>query len=623
MSSSARDYGFIPFTEDETASSLPEIFERRTQNFADRIAIYTSDGSTTYRSLKTAADRIARAVWEQLGDGNEPVVILLSDIREAIAAIFGILKAGKIYLPLDVTLPHSRLRYFLENSRARLLLADTRTLNLAELLLRDRTSQKIVDVDHLENEDPPAKLPVTLTPDRLAALLYTSGSTAQPKGVVHNHRNLLHLAMLYTNSQRITKEDRIALFRTLTVIGGTTHTVGALLNGASLFPHDLKQHGIFNLLDWLRAHRITLCSLGPKLIRTLDGIVGNLDPLPALRRIALSGEPVYKTDVEICRRLFSSACVLVNSLGATEAPFAVQYRIDQQTKISGDLVPVGYPMAHVRVSLRDDQGEAVNDGVPGEIVLHSRYLAMGYWNDPQLTEARFLPSHDSPEERLYLTGDVGRLLPDGTLLHLGRKDDIVKIRGYRVSPMEIEAALMEHPRVKEVAVIASGEENADKFLTAYIVPSDGDRPGTSELMIFLQNRLPDFMVPAQFVFMTEFPQINNKIDRQALPRIARAERDPDQSYAAPRSDLEAAICEIWEEVLEVAPIGINEPFVYLGGDSLKATKIIARLQQRFGLSVAIGALFDAGTIAGLAQFIIQTSPAHGIDSTSQGRIQDD
>jgi amino acid adenylation domain-containing protein len=623
MSSSAEDHDFVPFTEDETASSIPEIFERRTQHFADRIAIYTSDGSTTYRSLKTAADRIASTVWEQLGEGNDPVAILLSDIREAIAAIFGILKAGKIYLPLDVTLPHSRLRYFLENSRARLLLADTRTVNLAGELLRDRTSQKIVDIDHLENDDPAAKLPVTITPDRLAALLYTSGSTAQPKGVVHNHRNLLHLAMLYTNSQRVTKEDRIALFRTLTVIGGTTHTVAALLNGASLFPHDLKQHGIFNLLDWLRGNRITVCGLGPKLIRTLDRIVTELDPPPALRGIFLSGEPLYKTDVEICRKLFSSACVLVNSLGATEAPFAVQYRINQQTRIAGDLVPVGYPVAHVKVSLRDDRGDAVKDGVSGEIVLHSRYLAVGYWNDPQLTQARFLPSHDSPEERLYLTGDVGRFLPDGTLLHLGRKDDIVKIRGYRVSPMEIEAALMEHPRVKEVAVIACGEENSDKFLAAYIVPRDSGRPGIAELTIFLQNRLPDFMVPAQFVFMTEFPEINNKIDRQALPRIARAERNPDQSYAAPRSDFEAAICEIWEQVLEVAPIGINEPFAYLGGDSLKATRIIARLQQRFGLNIAIRALFETPTIAGLAQFIVHTSPAHGIDSTSHGRIQDD
>jgi acyl-coenzyme A synthetase/AMP-(fatty) acid ligase/acyl carrier protein len=341
-----------------------------------------------------------------------------------------------------------------------------------------------------------------------------------------------------------------------------------------------------------------------------------------MRAISISGEPVYKTDIELCRKHFSSACVLVNSLGATEAPFAVQYRMDLQTKIPGDLVPVGYPVAHVRVSLRDARGEAVRDGEPGQIVLHSRYLAVGYWDDPQLTEAKFLPSHDSPEERLYLTGDLGRFLPDGTLLHLGRLDDLVKIRGYRVSPVEIEAALMEHPQVKEVAVLACGEENPDKFLAAYIVPRERDNLGTPELRNFLRNRLPDFMVPTRFVFMTKFPQINNKIDRQALPRITGDKRNPDQSYAAPRSDFEAAICKIWEEVLQVAPIGINEPFVDLGGDSLKATSIVTRLQQRFGLNVAIRDLLEAGTIAGLARFILSASPALGIESMSEGRRDD-
>ena len=602
MVSSSEEYDFVPFTEEETESSIPEIFERRTRNFPDRIAIQTADGSITYRSLNAAAHRIARAVWEKLGDGNEPVAIWLSDIREALAAIFGILKAGKIYLPLDVTLPHARTRSFLEDSRARLILADTRTLSSAEALLEDRPAQ-ILNTDHLADADGPADLPVKISPDRLAALVYTSGSTARPKGVVHNHRALLHVAMRCTNARRVTPDDRVALFRTLTVIGGTTLSMASLLNGACLFPLDLKRHGILNLLDWLRSHRITLCGLLPKLIRTLGEINADLEPLPTLRLVYLAGEPVFKTDVEICRKLFSRRCVLVNSLGATEAPMAVQYEIDQQTKIAGDLVPVGTPMAVRKVSLRDDRGEAVHDGSPGEIVLHSRYLAAAYWNDPQSTTAKFLPSPDSSEERLYLTGDLGRFLPDGTLLHLGRKDDIVKIRGYRVSPMEIEAALMDHPGVKEVAVIACGEEKADQFLAAYIVPKDGARRELRDFIPFLQNRLPDFMIPARFVFMNELPQVNSKVDRKALPRIARAERKLEQSYAAPRDDLEAVLCRIWEEVLEVAPIGVDEPFAYLGGDSLKAARIIARLQQKFDLNVPVRAFFEAGTIEGLAQFI--------------------
>ena len=388
------------------------------------------------------------------------------------------------------------------------------------------------------------------------------------------------------------------------MIGGSTHALGSLLNGAALFPLNLKQHGILNLLDWLRTNQISMCSFGPTLIRTIAGNATDTEPLPALREVTLSGEPVYKTDIDICRRLFSPACVLVNSLGATEAPFAAYFRIDPDTKIQGDLVPVGHPPSDLTITLRDEHGDAVTDGTPGEIVVQSRYVALGYWNNPDLTQAKFSPSPDSAEERLYFTGDLGRLLPDGALVHLGRKDDIVKIRGYRVGLVEIEAALMQHPGVKQVAVTSFAETEGGNYLAAYVVPSDESRPTVSELTTFLQSRLPDFMVPAQFVFMTEFPQINNKIDRQALPRIARGHRDADRSYDAPRNGIEAAICEIWEEVLEIAPIGVNEQFLSLGGDSLKATQIISRLQQRFGWKIGIATFFTAATIAGLGEIIL-------------------
>ena len=597
------DESYQPFTQSEVATSIPEVFERRTQGLGQRIAIQTQERSYTYTSLKTAANRIAHALLEQLGDGSDPIAILLNDTSEAVAAILGILKAGKIYLPLDVSLALPRLRYLIEDSRARLLLTDTRTLTLARELIAN-TALPILNLDRLPTGALPGEFPTTNTPDRLAALLYTSGSTAQPKGVMHSHRTLLHLTMRYTNLHRVTQHDRIALLRTLTVIGGSTHSLGTLLNGAALFPLNLKQHGILNLLDWLRTNQISMCSFGPTLIRIIAGNATDTEPLPALREVTLSGEPVYKTDIDICKRLFSPACVLVNSLGATEAPFAAYFRIDPDTKIQGDLVPVGHPPSDLTIVLRDEHGDAVTDGTPGEIVVQSRYIALGYWNNPHLTHAKFSPSPDSAEERLYRTGDLGRLMPDGTLVHLGRKDDIVKIRGYRVGLVEIEAALMQHPGVKQVAVTSFAETDGDNYLAAYVVPGDERRPTVHELTAFLQSRLPDFMVPAQFVFMTALPQINNKIDRQALPRIARGHRDAGQAYDAPRNGIEAALCEVWEEVLEIAPIGVNEQFLLLGGDSLKATQIVSRLQQRFGWKIGLADFFKVATIAGLGEVIL-------------------
>jgi amino acid adenylation domain-containing protein len=602
------DMDFVPLTKDDVERSIPEVFGYRMKPFADRIAIESSGKSYTYEALNTAANRIAHAILKQLDRGNDPVAILMDDTGDAIVAILGALKAGKIYLPLDLTLPISRLQYLIQDSRARLIVAETKTLAIAqELLLGKNIPVLNMDIQHeeLDSADDPN---LAIAPDSLASLLYTSGSTAQPKGVVQNHRNLLHMTLRYTNDSRITHRDRIALLRTLTVSGGTLHSLGALLNGASLLPFNLKRDGIVDLARWLRAHEVTVCSFGPSLLRSIAGIMADTESLSTLRRVTLSGEPLYRADVELCRRLFSPHCALINSLGATEAPSAVQYWINDKTEMTGNLVPVGYPTADIKVTLRGENGQVVRNEEAGEIALQSCYLAVGYWGNPELTRVKFLPAPDNQDERIYLTGDLGRFSADGKLVHLGRKDDLVKIRGYRIGLVEIEAALLEHPSVKEVAVVAWDGTDGEKYLATYIVPHDAVAPTAPELTTFLQARLPDFMIPAQFVFMTEFPHINSKIDRKALPRIARSSRDTNQPYAPPRNAFERALAEVWERVLEISPIGIDDPFLNLGGDSLKATRIIASLRQSLNCDVSIPSFFGAKTIAGLAELLFD--PEH-------------
>ena len=601
----AFDVDFLPLTKDDVERSIAEVFEHRTRPFADRIAIESSGKSYTFQALNTGANRIAHAILKQLDLGNDPVAILLDDTSDAIVAILGALKAGKIYLPLDLTLPLARLQYLIKDSQSRLIVAETKTLATAqELLLGNNIPVLNIDIQREEVDctDNP-NLPIA--PDSLASLLYTSGSTAQPKGVVQNHRSLLHMALRYTNGYGITHRDRIALLRTLTVSGGTLHSLGALLNGASLHPFNLKRDGIVDLARWLRVHQVTVCSFGPKLIRSIAEIVPDTETLSTLRRVTLSGEPLYKADIELCRRLFSPHCLLINSLGATEAPMAVQYWINDKAEVEGNLVPVGYPTADIKVSLFGENGHVIENEEAGEIALQSRYLAVGYWGNSELTQAKFFPTPDTHDERIYLTGDLGRFSRDGTLVHLGRKDDLVKIRGYRIGLVEIEAALLEHPCVREVAVVAWDEPNGDKYLATYIVPRENSASTAPELTTFLRTRLPDFMIPAQFVFMTEFPQINNKIDRKGLPRIARTSRDADQSYAPPRNAFERNLAEIWERILEISPIGINDPFLSLGGDSLKATRIIASLRQSWDRDVSIASFFDAKTIAGLARLLLE------------------
>lgn len=258
---------FVEFPIEDVDSSIPERFEKIVEMYPERLAVKTDDRASTYDQLNRAANRLTHAIWERCDDDNDPVAILLTNTSDTIAAILGVLKAGKIYLPLDLTLPSSRLRYLIEDSRTRLLITDMQSAATVQELSVGKTIPTLI-IDNFLDGSQAAKNPkLAIVPDRLAALLYTSGSTGTPKGVVHNHRTLLHLVMRYSKGCRVSITDRIALLRTLTVIGGTSHTLGALLNGAfreiGQFPFDLKRKGILNLISWLRAHEVTMCSFGP------------------------------------------------------------------------------------------------------------------------------------------------------------------------------------------------------------------------------------------------------------------------------------------------------------------------------------------------------------------------
>lgn len=596
---------FVEFPIEAVASSIPARFEKIVEMYPDRLAVKTADRGSTYDQLNRAANRVTDAIWEQCDAGNDPVAILLRNTGDTIAAILGVLKAGKIYLPLDPTLPSSRLGYLIDDAQARLLITDMQSAAAAQQLLLGKTLPTLI-IDNFLDGSQPAKNPkLPIVPDRLAALLYTSGSTGTPKGVVHSHRSLLHLVMRYANGCRVSITDRIALLRTLTVIGGTSHTLGALLNGASLFPFDLKREGIMNLISWLRSHEVTMCSFGPKLLRSIGEIVGEAEPLSRLRRVTLSGEPVYKADIELCRRLFSSDCVLINSLGSTEAPVSMQYSVGQHEGVAGELVPIGYPTQDFKVTLRGENGQIAGDGAVGEIELQSRYLAIGYWNNAKLTQAKFLPVSDDREARIYLTGDLGRYLPDGALLHLGRKDLMVKIRGYRVELEEIERRLMDHPEVKDAGVTAWERTKGEKYLAAYIVPRNPIRPTIARLQSFLRETLPDYMVPSTFMFSDALPITNGKLDRKALPEPDGKRPVLSTAFALPTNEVETALVSIWEKILDVRPIGISDNFFDLGGHSLSATRVVSRIFKHYQLEIPLQSLFQSPTIAEMAAVINQ------------------
>jgi acyl carrier protein len=322
--------------------------------------------------------------------------------------------------------------------------------------------------------------------------------------------------------------------------------------------------------------------------------------------IRFGGESTAKRDVDLYRKYFSRDCILVNRLGSTETGTLRWYFMDQSSVIEGNIVPVGYPVEDNEILLLDESGkELACDGI-GEIAVKTRYVTPGYWKNPELTESRFLPGSESDDERIYRTGDVGRLLPDGCLIHLGRKDFQVKIRGHRVEIAEIEMALLDHPAIQQAIVVPREDYADDLRLAAYLVAKIQPGPNVRELRGFLKKTLPDYMIPSTWIFMEAFPLApNGKPDRKGLPPPSSTRPELDTAFVAPRTPIESRLAQIWSEVLSIDPVGVNDNFLDLGGHSLAATRVVSRVLKDFQFEIPLRILFEAPTVAEMAVVIME------------------
>ena len=600
---------FVEFKKDEIKHSIPERFEKMVRLYPDRIAVKAEDRSLTYDELNQAANRIAHALLVQRGKQEEPIGLVLDHGVEAVTAILGVLKAGKMYVPLDPSFPMSRNRDVLEDSEPGLIVTDNKNFPLAVELASKKLA--LINIDEFRRSYPVENTDLRTAPDALAYILYTSGSTGKPKGVVQNHRNVLHLIMRHTNRAHISPDDRIAVLRSFSVHGGTLQTFGGLLNGAAILPFDTKREGVQELEHWLAREEVTLCRMGPTLFRHLAEVLGEKDHFPKLREISFSGEPLHKNDVELWRQHFSDECILVNSFGATEVSSCCEYLVDKKTRIEDGVVPCGYPTGDMEIVLLQDDGRETRFGEIGEIAVKSRYLALEYWRKPELTRAKFLPVPKGGDERIYFTGDLGRMLPDGLLVHLWRKDFQVKIRGYRVELAEVESTLLTLDNIKEAVVVGREDQALEKRLVAYVVPDRMPAPSTTTLRRALGEKLPDYMVPAVFVVLDAMPLTpNGKVDRSALSAPTGSRPDLDTPYAPPRSLIEEGLAGIWAEVLGLDHVGIHDSFLDLGGHSLAATRVTSRIYADYQVDLPLTQLFKTPTIAALADYIERLHPSN-------------
>jgi amino acid adenylation domain-containing protein len=511
----------VEFPLAEVEKSIPDRFKQQVDRDPDKIGIKTLTYALTYAEIDRFSGQVAREIIDRCGvNKGETIGLCFGRDESILMTILGVLTAGKVAVALDTTQHPDRLRYLLTDARPVSILTNTQNLALVRELA---PTVRILNIDDLDRNpvetDRSIQPNIAISPDDLACIIYTSGSTGQPKGTVYSHRCLLHLVKRYTDTLQIRSIDRMLLISSSGHMAGMNTILRGLLNGATVFPFDLQHQGVAKLVEWLNAEKITLYNSVPTIFRQLVGSLDKEQKFPYLRILLLGGEIVTKRDVDLFRQHFAANCTLVNNVGCTEFSCYRQYFVDRNTQVNDNILPVGYPVVGAEVLLLDEDGRSVGFNHPGEIAIDSRYLALGYWQQPTLTATKFLPSPQGAQRRIYRTGDLGKMLPDGCLIHLGRKDARIEINGSSVEIVEIEMTLLASEWVKQAAVIVTERQSDRPKLIAYVAIdlSSIECPTERDVQDFLKLNLPALKIPIGIVMLDVLPLLpSGKIDLRTL-----------------------------------------------------------------------------------------------------------
>jgi aspartate racemase len=586
---------------------LHQVFEVQVAQTPDAIALICEGELLTYRELNRRANQVAYHLRE-LGVGPEILVgLCMERSLEMVVGLLGILKAGGAYVPLDPAYPLERLAFMLADAQVPAVLTQDRFIAYLP--------SPGVQVICLDSEwdifarQSDQNLVSGVWADNLAHVLYTSGSTGMPKGVLGTHRATLNVLAWLWQAYSLTPQEVCVQKTSMSFVDSIQELLAPLLCG---FPTVLIPDEVLKDLDQfvqtLAAHHVTRILLVPSLLRALLDTYDDLQrQLPHLQLWFTGGEVLPRELWERFQARMPQSR-LVNIYGASEdAADATWYDTGSMNKNLVS-VPIGRPIANTQTYVLDRSLQPVPIRVPGELHVGGAGLARGYLNRPELTAEKFIPHPFStePGARLYKTGDLARYLPDGNLEYLGRLDHQVKIRGFRIELCEVEAGLEQHAAIRQAVVLAREYAPGDARLVAYIITSQEPAPTSSELRGFLKAKLPEYMVPAAFVVLEALPLTpSGKVDRQALPQPEWSRPQLESALVVPQDALEHQLAQIWQDLLGVKPIGMQDDFFELGGHSLLAVQLFAQIEKCTGKRLPLATLFQGPTIAYLAYSLRQ------------------
>jgi amino acid adenylation domain-containing protein len=588
---------------------LHTLFEEQVERRPEAIALTFEGEHITYQELNRRANRLAHHL-RHLGVGAETLVGICAERSiEMVVGLLGILKAGGAYLPLDPTYPKDRLAFMLEDAAAPVLITQPHLLqSLPEHRAKVICLAPGADMCESESDENPHS---TTTPDNLAYVIYTSGSTGKPKGVQVTHYNVTRLMDATWEWFRFDEQDVWTLFHSYAFDFSVWELWGALLYGGrvTVVPYMLSRSPE-SFYELLCKEGVTVLNQTPSAFRQLiraEETCGVSDKL-ALRLVIFGGEALDLQSLKPwLERHGDRKPQLVNMYGITETTVHVTYRpLTEEDIINGAGSMIGRPIPDLQVYLLDQYQQLVPLGVPGEMYVGGAGVARGYLHRPELTAERFLPHpfDDTPGARLYRSGDLARRWPNGDLEYLGRIDQQLKIRGFRIEAGEVESAIGQHEGVRESVVTVMDDSSGERRLVAYIVPDSSGAPTTSELRRFLQQKLPEYMVPSIFVLLDRLPlTANGKVDRRALPVPEATRPELEAAYVAPRNPVEEAIASVLAEILSLERVGVFDNFFELGGTSLMATRLTTRLHKLYQIDLPVRVIFERPTVAAMAEVV--------------------
>jgi amino acid adenylation domain-containing protein len=596
--------------------TITQLFAEQVERTPEAVAVVFNEEQVSYRELNERANQLAHYLQSRGVAADTLVGLCLNKSVEMIVAMLATLKAGGAYLPMDPAYPQERLRFMVEDSKVAYLLT---TESLVESVPQKIPTTILLDAERERIKTQPQTAPDNnCSPNNLIYCIYTSGSTGKPKGVLLEHRNVVRLMVNDQQPFSFTEKDVWTMFHSYCFDFSVWEMYGALLYGGKLVivPEPvMKDPSLF--LELLVKQKVTVLNQTPTAFYNLTTeALKSASPKLALRYVIFGGEALHPVQLKEWKHAYPGT-KLINMYGITETTVHVTFKEITDREIEENRSNIGNPIPTTTTYVMDAKLRLLPVGVAGEICVGGEGVGRGYLGRDELTRQKFVANPYRPEERLYRSGDLAKLLPDGELLYLGRIDDQVQIRGFRVEPGEIKSHLLEHPLVAEAEVVARESKSESLELVAYVVPRA--EVSVTALRSHLAETLPFYMVPTAFVMLDSLPlTANGKVDRKALPDPDETRPEIEETFVAPRTASETVLSKIWAEILGLEQVGVFDNFFELGGHSLLATRVASRVREEFQVELPLRTLFEQPTIAGLALMI----PPHKVERAGKVELAD-